>query len=472
MKVCFRNGLSAVVTCAVATLFCWLSPARAEEPALAVFEQRIMPIFNSPKPSSCVQCHLASVDLKDYILPSHQQTFVALRDQGLIDLKNPEQSKILKLIAMGNEDPDRRAQLIQKRTREAELAAFAAWIEACVKDEGLLALPGREEDKDKDTRLGPTVPDPVIRHARKDRLLDSFERNVWSQRMRCFPCHTPNEIDRTNPRHEKPLARYNEYVEEFGQRMNIFRTTPAETMHALIASSNRRVGERLPLLNTESPAESLLVLKPTSKLPAKREDGSFERPSSALPVSHMGGLKMFVNDHSYKSFMTWIEDYAKTVRGEYQSAEDLPPDNWQATQIVLRIKDIPQEIPDLTPVQMFVFARDSEGDAWQESPLAFTQGLVTPRRLAGGSLFMFLPSGDQQGESAPALRPGNYLIKVYADKSGRLKKEPTAFLPPDDLLGQYALKARWRKGFPQAEVLSAKLLNMSNLTLDASSDAK
>ena len=35
----------------------------------SVFEQRIMPIFKSPNPSSCVQCHLAGVDIKNYILP-------------------------------------------------------------------------------------------------------------------------------------------------------------------------------------------------------------------------------------------------------------------------------------------------------------------------------------------------------------------------------------------------------------------
>ena len=47
-----------------------------------VFKQRIMPIFKSPKPSSCVQCHLSGLDLKNYILPSHEKTFVSLRDQG------------------------------------------------------------------------------------------------------------------------------------------------------------------------------------------------------------------------------------------------------------------------------------------------------------------------------------------------------------------------------------------------------
>uniref|UniRef100_UPI003569D347 hypothetical protein n=1 Tax=Novipirellula sp. TaxID=2795430 RepID=UPI003569D347 len=64
----------------VATLIAFGTRASAAEPSPAsVFEQRIMPIFNSPNPSSCVQCHLSSVDLKDYIRPSSRETFLSLR---------------------------------------------------------------------------------------------------------------------------------------------------------------------------------------------------------------------------------------------------------------------------------------------------------------------------------------------------------------------------------------------------------
>ena len=77
-----------------------LSPAE-------LFDRRIMPIFKSPKPSSCLQCHLAAVDLKNYILPSQEKTFASLRDQGLIDLDKPEKSRILTLIRMGEKDLDK-----------------------------------------------------------------------------------------------------------------------------------------------------------------------------------------------------------------------------------------------------------------------------------------------------------------------------------------------------------------------------
>lgn len=286
-------------------------PSNAEEEAaaaesLSVFEQRIMPIFRSPKPSSCVQCHLASVDLKNYILPSAEKTFVSLRDQGLIDLSQPENSKILSLIQMGEKDLDRGAKLIHQRTRQSEYDAFVAWITACAADPRLRELPPLSEAE----VARPEKMDAVIRHNRKDRLLDSFVRNIWSQRMRCFPCHTPFEIDETDGKHPQALANYRKLEAEFGQRMNIFQETPEATLRQLILSSNRSVPGRLPMINVQDPAKSLLVLKPTSKLPAKDDNGDFEKASSTEPVSHRGGLKMFVNDQSWKSFVSWIEDYA------------------------------------------------------------------------------------------------------------------------------------------------------------------
>src|SRR2546423_6226286 len=146
--------------------------ARADDPA-KVFEERILPIFKSPDPSSCVRCHLAAVDLKNYILPSAKDTFLALRDQGLIDLDKPENSKILALINRGANDP-KAAGLITAKKQKAEYDAFAAWIKACAADPELRKAPNPETGP----ALG-TKPAEVVRHARKDRMLESFEKNVW-----------------------------------------------------------------------------------------------------------------------------------------------------------------------------------------------------------------------------------------------------------------------------------------------------
>src|SRR5213080_2142254 len=103
-----------------------------------IFEKRILPIFKSPQPSSCVDCHLAGVDLKNYILPSHEKTFLSLRDQGMIDIAKPEESRILRLIAMGE---NQGAALINEKVRKAELAAFSEWVKACAADPKLKEAP-------------------------------------------------------------------------------------------------------------------------------------------------------------------------------------------------------------------------------------------------------------------------------------------------------------------------------------------
>src|SRR5262249_5636079 len=189
--------IASCLLCSPRTMFADESVAQSE--AFAIFEQRIMPIFRSPQPSSCVQCHLASVDLKNYILPSSEKTFVSLRDQGLIDLTDPAKSKILTLIQMGEKDLDRGAKLIHTQTRQVEYEAFVAWIKACCGDPKIRNLP----PLDASELAKPEKSDVIIRHNRKDRLLDSFVRNVWSQRLRCYPCHTPFELDATAQQHPK-----------------------------------------------------------------------------------------------------------------------------------------------------------------------------------------------------------------------------------------------------------------------------
>ena len=127
----------------VGVTLCSYAVSAAEPTSAEVFERRILPIFKSPNPSSCTQCHLAGVDLKDYILPSHEKTFLSLRDQGIIDFDNPDDSKILHLIAMGgtNGVAGEGAALIGAKVRALELAAFAEWIRASARDPELRAAP-------------------------------------------------------------------------------------------------------------------------------------------------------------------------------------------------------------------------------------------------------------------------------------------------------------------------------------------
>jgi mono/diheme cytochrome c family protein len=155
--------------------------AQADD-ALAIFRQRITPILSAKNPSSCSECHLSGVDLKNYIGQTQDETFASLRDAGLIDVKNPGASKILKFIARKPDKPS----LVSDEVRQQEYEAFRAWIAAAVTDPKLAAA------KTGDTRLGPQLPDEVIRHARTDRVLASFIENVWSEVGRCAACHSPD----------------------------------------------------------------------------------------------------------------------------------------------------------------------------------------------------------------------------------------------------------------------------------------
>lgn len=483
------------LTCLCSSLA--ICPATAEETGLDLFEQRIMPIFRSSEPSSCIQCHLASVDLKDYIRPSHEETFLSLRDQGLIDTANPSESKILKLIKMGDGDNDLQAKRIHEKNRQAELDAFAAWIAACCKDETLVDRP----PLDPKAVAKPESDVQVIRYARKDRVLDSFVRNVWSQRMRCFPCHTPEEFDPENPAHEKAKERYKDFVKKWGGRMNLFKATPEETMNAMIRSSRRQSSKHLPMLNFDDPTQSLLVLKPTSKLPKPISKGVFEKPSSVAPVSHMGGLKIHVDDVSYKAVVGWIADLARVQQGKYQSVDQLPEDDWVPTRQVLRFKETPQSWPAMARVQVFVHAIGEGQPTCDQHPIAFTQGLVTPRHFVNGNLVVLRqgvsddpaadhassyasdtsggePEGESQDAASGDLKPGavpalkaseldpdavrlpagRYVIKVYLDTDGLIEKNPMAFLGNEAFQGQMKVDAKWEEGFKNALVLSAQEL--------------
>ena len=134
-------------------------------------------------------------------------------------------------------DADPGARMIHEKTRRAEFEAFSAWIQACCQDETLTSVTTPSVAK----TVGPEKPLEVVRHGRKSRLVESFTRNIWSQRMRCFPCHTPHEIDPENPNHQVPAQRHREFVEKYGAKMNLFAETPEATLTQLVAGSRHRV---------------------------------------------------------------------------------------------------------------------------------------------------------------------------------------------------------------------------------------
>jgi hypothetical protein len=376
-----------------------------------VFERRIVPIFKSPNPSSCVQCHLAAVDLKDYILPSSTDTFLALRDQGLIDLDRPDESKILKLINMGAADP-KAAGLIPAKQRQAEYDAFAVWIKACAADPNLRTAPKPEKAPALAVR-----PVEVVRHARKDRVLESFETNVWSMRFRCMNCHTEG-----TPQNDK-------LRKEHGDRVAWFkRGGPEATMEYLLASK---------LIDTKDPEKSLLLTKPL------------------MVVKHEGGVKFVQGDQGYKAFRAWIDDVIALKTGRYSKADDLPPQDTGpkrfGTDIWLKLANTPDAWGDKL-LQADVYAWDTKSGSWEKDPIATSDRVVWGKgKLWQHNLTLLAAPGSERAKAwtarKPSLPPGKYLVKVYVDATGKAKADWRTALGADEYVGQVEVQARWPEGY-------------------------
>ena len=194
------------------------------------------------------------------------------------------------------------------------------------------------------------------------------------------------------------------------------------------------------------------------------DDGKLTIPRSSLgSMSHMGGLKMHHNDQSYKSFVAWIQDYSKTVQGQYKSDEELPADNWFGTKLIVRVLQTPADWQPGTPVQLFVHAWNSKTESWAKKPIAFTQGTVTPRHMVNGALFLLAPENREAtnnwSRENGKLPRGRYLVKAYVDSKRKLVKDATILLDESDFHGQAEIRsARWREGFRQAESIDGGTL--------------
>jgi len=384
-----------------------------------IFEKRILPIFKSPQPSSCVDCHLAGVDLKNYILPSHEKTFLSLRDQGMIDLAKPDDSRILQLISMGD---NKGAALINDKIRKAELAAFSEWIKACVADPKLKDAPKLAASE----LAQPRRPNEVIRHDRIDNVLASFERNVWSQRFRCTSCHSPDSADSAK------------LIKENGEEMMWVRREGAEaSMKYLIASK---------LVLPKAPDKSLLLLKPLNQ------------------VKHGGGQKMLTGDLTYKGFRTWIEDYAKVMNDQYAKASDLPKETAGplafGSDVWLKLTNTPPAWGDKL-LQVSLFAWDEKKKTWETDPIANSDRKVFGKgRLWQHSLTLLAVAGTPRAEawsrqSKSALPAGKYLVRIHVDAQGRLERDWKSPLGKADLAGELEVESTWPGGYGSMTVLDA-----------------
>lgn len=369
--------------------------------ALSLFERRILPIFNSPKPSSCSECHLSGVDLKDYLRPTQSETFASLVRAGLVDAREPDRSQILAFISRA----PKASTLVTEKVRKEEYEAFRAWLRAAVREPELLAAKPKEET------LGPELPPEVIRNARADRVLASFVENVWSEVGRCAACHSP----------EKNAKQ----VEKHGEQVSwITPGDPRATMRHMLDAE---------IIDVEKPEESLLLTKPT------------------MQIEHGGGQKISVGDRSYKQFRRFLDDYAATVGGKYRTPDDLPRpavEVSEVSEIWLKLTDVPEKF-DQKLLQVDLYRR--VGDSWSKERWATSDRPVFGKgRLWQHSLSLTAPRGSERAETIrvrKTLPPGRYLMKIYVDQAGKLSQNFQAELGGADLVGEVEFESRWRKGY-------------------------
>jgi len=377
-----------------------------------IFDRRIAPILKSPDPSSCAECHLGGVDLKDYVAETEEKTFASLRAQGLVDVKKPDESRILRLIQMSTP----RSPLVMKQARSQEYAAFRDWIRASVTDSKLAAATSPATGLRR-----PAAPRAVIRHGRIDQVLERFTGTVWAQQQRCAGCHAPgSELNRKN-------------AAKFGDRMTwVTPNNPRATLDTLLERK---------LINPDAPTKSMLLMKP------------------AMQVEHGGGRKMLVGDEGYKVFRKFIEDYAAIVAGSYKTAKQLPPasrERFVSTEYWLKLTDTPAAWADqLLGVDLYRF--DESSRAWAPARSAMSDRQVFGKgALWQHNLDLTVPAGS----TAPTadLSAGRYRVKIYVDRDGCVAKDWTrSFRDPAHLAAEFELTgAGWRPGYGSMKSLSVR----------------
>jgi hypothetical protein len=363
--------------------------------APAIFQKRILPIFQAQRPSSCTECHLSGVELKDYIRPTQEATFASLVAAGLVDVENVDRSKILEFIQRKPEKPS----LVKDKIRQVEYEAFRAWLLAAVADPDLLTKRAAEP-------AGPQIPVEVIRHARTDRVMASFLDNIWTEVGRCAHCHSPDQNQKQ--------------VQEHGEQVSWIKLNdPLKTLAHMLEYG---------LIDPEDPKQSLLLLKPT------------------LQVEHGGGQKMVVGDRTYKQFRRFLDDYAATVQGKYRSAGELPrPENEVSvvSEIWFKLTDVPEKYDQML-LQVDLYRATDRG--WSEHRVATSDRPVFGKgKLWQHSLSLTAPRGSKEAEQLASgmLAPGRYLAKIYIDQTGKLAKDFQAELNEGDLVGVVEFESRW-----------------------------
>lgn len=263
-----------------------------EESGLALFNTRIAPLLNTERPSSCQRCHLPGTDVAKFIRGETScQKMACLIDQKLVDLEQPNKSKMLKWIERGHTGD---AAPVDDPLVKREYEAFLQWIEfssschqfACppIDDPCGLRPPTPDMpdmpdmgDMEDCGLAGCSYPDltPENYGCDPESLVDAFHQHPNEWKGRCDHCHSPKAGLAKVGRPPMFMSVLNNRI---GAR---------ETVAMILAKEDT-------YLNLEEPEQSLLLLKPLEPM----QGG----------VLHGGGTKIrTTEDEMYVDLLNWIK---------------------------------------------------------------------------------------------------------------------------------------------------------------------
>jgi len=175
-----------------------------DDEALDLYQQRIEPLLNSDRATTCNQCHLSGVDLSNFLQETPCQTMACMVNSGVVNLESPEDSLVLGWIRKASPD----SALITDSVIEEEYQGFLAWIEyqaACggqlCEDAELTcgAPPSHTDCEIPVANVFIQMPSDAPDDCRALSLEQFFADKVYAHRGRCYPCHFDSNLDPENP---------------------------------------------------------------------------------------------------------------------------------------------------------------------------------------------------------------------------------------------------------------------------------
>jgi hypothetical protein len=278
--------LAATTACAAALASCGGegTPA-AEQGELScqvkpseTFHERIEPLLQDDRQSTCNQCHLSGVNLSVFARETACKTWACLTERQLVDVDDPENSLVLSWILRASPQ----SELITADVIQAEHDAFLDWIEAnAACPTACAGVTCGKPNEGPTCSSGHSDPEPEVPSGADDRgcsdleLEQAFYDDVYAWRGRCFPCHFDTELkaDAAAPRWLSAVGNC-----ESGSAVSLKRVID------------------LGLIDTANPKQSLLLRKPLDVVGGG--------------VAHGGGAKFTVGDPALTSFTRFVEHYS------------------------------------------------------------------------------------------------------------------------------------------------------------------